>query len=155
MRKKLLLAAVTMILLLSTTVSVSAQNAVTDEYKEAVGKMMTLSGGLSAVDVMLPQMMTAFKMTAPNAPDSFWESFQQKCKTKFTTGIIEIYVPVYAKYFTLDDINQLVAFYQTPIGKKLGDATPKITAEGMQAGQKLGMEIATDLQKELEANGYK
>ena len=156
MRNKLFLAIMTMVILLfSTTISVSAQNTVTPEYKEAINKMMKLSGALAVVDVMVPQMTKAFKPLAPNAPDSFWETFEKTCKTKFLTGMIEIYAPLYVKYFTLDDINELIAFYQTPIGKKLGDVTPKITAEGMQAGQKLGMEIAGDLQKEIEAGGYK
>ena len=57
------------------------------------------------------------------------------------------------KYLTLDDLKKIVAFYESPVGKKLGASTPAMMAEGMQIGQKLGMEIATELQQELQAQG--
>lgn len=155
MRKTLTLAIVAMVtLLFSATISVSAQNTVNDEYKEAIGKMLKLSGATSALDMTLPQIVTMMKQAAPNAPDSLWDGFMTKMKTKFTDKIVEFYIPIYEKYLSLDDINQLIAFYETPIGKKLGEATPKITLEGMKIGQQLGMEIATELQNELKAGGY-
>ena len=54
---------------------------------------------------------------------------------------------------SLDDLKKIVAFYESPVGKKLGASTPAMMAEGMQIGQKLGMEIATELQQELQAQG--
>jgi len=50
-------------------------------------------------------------------------------------------------------LKKIVAFYESPVGKKLGASTPAMMAEGMQIGQKLGMEIATELQQELQAQG--
>ena len=63
--------------------------------------------------------------------------------------------PVYQKYLTLDDLKKIVAFYETPVGKKLGVSTPAMMTEGMQIGQQLGMEIANELQKDLDAQGNK
>lgn len=63
----------------------------------------------------------------------------------------ELYIPIYQKYLTIDDLKQIIAFYESPVGKKLASVTPAMTAEGMQLGQQLGMEIATQIQKELKA----
>ena len=155
MRNKLFLAILTtVILLFSTSISVSAQNAVNNEYKEAIGEMLKLSGSMAAMDQIVPQMITMVKQTVSSVPDSFWDGFVTKYKSKLVDKVVELYTPIYAKYYSLDDMKQLIAFYQTPIGKKLGETTPKIMIEGMQIGQKIGMEIATELQNELKAGGY-
>ncbi|MFA5059573.1 MAG: DUF2059 domain-containing protein [Candidatus Omnitrophota bacterium] len=47
--------------------------------------------------------------------------------------IIERLVPVYDKYFTEDELKGLIAFYQSPLGKKLLRTTPMIMQDGMAA----------------------
>ena len=58
-------------------------------------------------------------------------------------------------HLTLDDLKKIVAFYESPVGKKLGAVTPAITMERMTAGQQLGMELVTLIQRELDAHGNK
>ena len=52
-------------------------------------------------------------------------------------------------------IKQIVAFYESPVRKKLAAATSSMTSEGMQAGQQLGMEIARAMMQEMQQLGYK
>lgn len=104
---------------------------------------------------MVPQMIAMLKQQSPSASASFWDGFQKKWEGKFGNKLAELYAPVYQKYLTLDDLKKIVAFYESPVGKKLGASTPAMMAEGMQIGQKLGMEIATELQQELQAQGNK
>ena len=42
-------------------------------------------------------------------------------------------VPVYEKYFSEEELKNLTAFYQSPLGRKLLMATPVIVEESMQA----------------------
>lgn len=157
MRNKFFLAIMTTVILLFSAASLASAQNVGDgdkEYKDALGKMMKSSGATAAIDVMIPQIVEMMKQTAPNAPQSLWDSFVEKCKSKFGDKLVELYVPIYKKYMTLDDLNQLIAFYETPIGKKMSTTSPKIMVEGMQIGQKLGMEIANELQTELKSKGY-
>lgn len=155
MKRSLFLVALSMIMLFAATF-VSAQNADANKaYKEELAKMMKASGALTAAQDMVPQIVNMMKQSAPTVDDSFWESFATKWKAKFADKMVELYVPIYQKYLTLEDLKKIVAFYETPAGKKLGEATPKMTMESMELGQKLGTEIAGELQKELEARGYK
>lgn len=55
--------------------------------------------------------------------------------------------PIYQKHLTLKDI---IAFNDSPVGRKPATATPLITKESMQAEQQLGMEIVADIQKALK-----
>ena len=42
---------------------------------------------------------------------------------------------IYSTKFTLAEINELIAFYKTPIGKKMAKLVPELTAEGAALGQ--------------------
>lgn len=151
MRKGLFLVAVSMIMLFATVTSVYAQSDNNNEYRATLEKMMNLSGALEVSKTMVPQMVSMMKQASPGTADAFWDDFAAKWKTKFADRMVELYVPIYQKYLTIDDLKDLIAFYETPIGKKLAEATPKMTVEGMQLGQKIGMEMATELQNELKA----
>ena len=151
MRKGLFLTAVSMIMLFATVTSVYAQSDNDNEYRATLEKMMNLSGALEVSKTMVPQMVSMMKQASPGTADAFWDDFAAKWKTKFADRMVDLYVPIYQKYLTIDDLKDLIAFYETPIGKKLAEATPKMTVEGMQLGQKIGMEMATELQNELKA----
>jgi uncharacterized protein len=50
--------------------------------------------------------------------------------------IVEM-VPLYANNYTTEEIRQLTAFYQSPVGRKMMSLAPKLTAEGMAIGQRV------------------
>lgn len=152
MRKGLLLFVVCTALLCAGATSVSAQE---DVYKEALGKMLKLSGALSVSETMMPQLISIMKQSVPNVPESYWDSFSKKWEQKAGSKLVELYVPIYKKYLSLEDLKKIVEFYESPVGKKLATATPAMTAEGMQLGQKFGMEIVEEMKKDLEGQGYK
>jgi hypothetical protein len=56
---------------------------------------------------------------------------------------------VYARRFTLDELHQIKAFYQTPVGQKMITEQPAIARETMALGQQLGRSIATDIQTRM------
>lgn len=131
-------------------VSTSAQSQ-DDAYKQTLKTMMTTSGAIQTSESLLTQIITMMKQNASGVADSFWNDFAEQYKEKFQNRLTELYAPIYQKYLTIDDLKQIIAFYESPVGKKLASATPAMTAEGMQLGQQLGMEIATQMQKELKA----
>ncbi len=47
---------------------------------------------------------------------------------------VERLYPIYAKYYTPDEVRQITAFYKTPVGTKALSVTPQIISESMQAG---------------------
>ena len=139
MKKSLLSVALCVMTLLIGISPVSAQGQ-NKEYQETLHKMLLLSGGLATVDTMVPQIIGMMKQQSPSV---------------FSDNLVKVYVPIYQKHLTLDDLKKIVAFYESPAGKKLGAVTPAITMEGMTAGQQLGMELVTLIQRELDAHGNK
>jgi hypothetical protein len=69
----------------------------------------------------------------------------------------DIFAPIYAKHFTEDDLDAMIAFYETETGKKLAKKRPKIQNEAMNAGAawgaKTGARIMAELNKVPEDDG--
>jgi len=51
--------------------------------------------------------------------------------------ILDATVPIYAHTFTVAEIEQISAFYQSPVGAKMLAVTPQLMSEGMQVGQRI------------------
>lgn len=66
-------------------------------------------------------------------------------------GLLDQIIPIYDKYFTQAEIKELVAFYQTPIGKKAIAVLPKVVNESMLAGQKWGQSLGPEIDKRVKA----
>jgi hypothetical protein len=65
-------------------------------------------------------------------------------------GLVARMVPVYAKYFTHDDVRALLTFYGSDIGKKTVAVMPMALQEGAQVGQVWANELAPEIKIELE-----
>ncbi len=58
-------------------------------------------------------------------------------------------VVAYAKVFTHEEVKQLTAFYESPIGRRLAEVSPALAQAGMEAGQGWAQELAPRLEAEL------
>ena len=67
--------------------------------------------------------------------------------------LVDLVVPIYAKHFTQADIRGLIAFHQTPLGKKLIDKQPLIMQESMAAGRLWGMRLGQRAMQKIKEKG--
>ena len=63
--------------------------------------------------------------------------------------IVESMAAIYARNFTVDEMQQVISFYRTPIDQKLLDKLPVIFQESVAAGNKFGQAVATELRNRL------
>jgi hypothetical protein len=70
--------------------------------------------------------------------DLFFQRLQVKLRVD---DLLELVIPVYDKYFSLEEIEGLTKFYQTPLGKKAISVLPQVLLESQTAGKKLGQEM--------------
>jgi len=76
----------------------------------------------------------------------FFEKFQSKMGEQ---TVVDLAVPLYDKYFTLEEIKGLVAFYRTPLGHKSVEVVPKLMAEAMQQGNAHGQKVGRACMEEV------
>jgi uncharacterized protein len=62
----------------------------------------------------------------------------------------DVLAGVYASNFSVDELHDLIAFYQTPTGQKLIARQPIIARESMVAGQQFGQELVADLRQQID-----
>lgn len=60
--------------------------------------------------------------------------------------VTEDKIKLYDRYYTQDEINQLIAFYKSPIGRKYVDTTPEITKDIVM---KVLKDYLPDMQKKM------
>ncbi len=66
--------------------------------------------------------------------------------------LIEKLVPIYAKYYSDRDVRQMIAFYKTPLGKKIIRNNPGIAQDSLQQGEQWGRNVlAPELVKRIQA----
>ena len=139
----------------------SAQDSVAaiDPKKEAaIRNMFEVTGMIKimqeTISNMVAQMRPVMMTSLPQGEyreklvDLFFEKFQSKLDLK---KLLELAVPIYAKYYTTEEIGQLTEFYKTPIGKKSLAVTAKTMSEMQAAGGKMGEEIGRQTMMEVLA----
>lgn len=117
-----------------------------EKYKE-IRELMVITNVQQLCQNMLDRMMVNFKDAFLEVPASYWDKLRDKFKVE---KIIDMIIPVYDKYFTQEDIRQLIKFYQTPVGKKIIKVMPSISSETMILGQKWGAEISEEMMNEVK-----
>src|SRR5207244_5021709 len=74
--------------------------------------------------------------------DKLIDIFFIKFHSKFDQqAILDLAVPVYDKYYSDDEVKDLIRLYDTPLGQKMLATLPKVMAELQAAGQKQGEEV--------------
>ena len=68
--------------------------------------------------------------------------------------LITSMIPIYDKYYTTEEINKMIEFYQTPLGKKLIATMPQIMQASIQEGQSWGKEVGEKVYNSLKEKGY-
>lgn len=62
---------------------------------------------------------------------------------------MELSARLYAEHFTEAEIDELIAFYETPLGQKMIAKFPVLTQESMQLGGLWGQQVALDAYNKL------
>lgn len=124
------------------------------EYRETLDRLMLASGASTSLRAQFPLLMQMIKNMLPNVPEEVIQKMEDKFRNLFFERISDFYTPIYKRYFTLEDIKGYIAFYETPLGKKIAMTTPTLNKELMEAGQKVGQNIAQEVLQELKKEGY-
>ena len=143
------------LLTLALLFSISSFGQSNDEYKQTVRTMFKISGSEGAFTSALDQMFTMFKAQYPSVKESTWGDLKKEFDATSMDDLVELLVPIYQKHLTLEDVNGVIAFYNTPAGKKYADKTPLIMQESMQVGQTWGMQIGQKFAEKMAEKGLK
>ncbi|HWI90419.1 MAG TPA: DUF2059 domain-containing protein [Flavisolibacter sp.] len=127
-----------------------AQNTSSPSIAHAKELLVAMGTAKNAKQV-IEMMVASYKQNMPEVPTIFWDEFEKELSMD---ELIDLVAPIYAKYYTDDELVQLTAFYRSPLGQKLTDKLPVITQESFAAGQEWGKKIGEKVVVKLKEKGY-
>lgn len=114
------------------------------------------------IDAMVPSMIEVLKRDRADIPDAVIAKFVPEFRAEMQKGfpqLTEMYARVYAQHFTLQELQDVAKFYDSPVGQKLITETPLILKETLpiaqQWGEKVGQQAAMNAIAKLRKQGVK
>ncbi len=115
------------------------------EYTKVNGEELIIK---SMMYQNINNVLPTLKQIAPNAPKSFWDKV---IKNVPTNKLYESLIPVYQKYLTEEEIQVLIKFYKTPVGKKIVSIQPKVYQDSFVIGEEIGRQYGKKIMKEYKS----
>ena len=125
-----------------------------DAYSNDIRNLLKVNKTKESMEQVIPLMINQFKQLRPDIPANVWSMMEKEIKNEGLDDLLEKMIPIYKKHFTHTEIKELVAFYTSPIGKKLADKTPVMTQESSVIGQEWGQELGAKMAQKLKKQGY-
>ena len=128
--------------------SAMAQN---DPHEKAIIKMLEVQGTAKLFETSLDAMIDLMRDNyADRVPDEFWDEFMEEIRKDGIDELFKMLVPIYKKHYTLEDVNGIIAFYESETGQKMVEKLPVIQQDSMEAGAEWGRIIGTRVAKKIE-----
>ncbi len=113
-----------------------------DAYKKDVMKVIELNGSAAQMKMAKDQIL---KMIPAEKQAAFLVEFDASLPSLY-----DKLVKVYNEVYTKDDIKAILAFYETPIGKKMTAKSGEIAEKSQAAGQEWGMGLQAMMMKYMQ-----
>ena len=122
-----------------------------ESYRDALINMQSAAGTEAVYNMMIVQIFEMYEQEFSSILDAeILDEMKKEFSSSAYDDLTELLIPVYKKYLTEKELNDIAAFYKTPSGKKLAENNPLIVQESMDIGSKWGAEIAEKIISKLE-----
>ena len=120
--------------------------------EKVIRQLLDVTGTVKLSQQMVDQMLASMQTSMPDIPAEFWTKIRACFKAD---EFIALIIPVYDKYYSKEELDGLLAFYQSPLGQKVIATLPEVNRESMAIGQAWGRKqaqaIMTEIDQEREA----
>jgi hypothetical protein len=125
-------------------------------YETEINKLFSLMGvdfsAIASTDLepMIESMIGNLQKEFPDfsIPESFWDKYR---KDPDIESLRSLYVAIYNRHYTREEIAGLIAFYESPLGRKSVQVNPQITQETQAVTQAYFESLIKETVEELIA----
>lgn len=131
------------------------------EKKAAIDELMDITGAERMGEMMgiafIRSMTVSLKRTKPDINPKAFDIIQEEVMKIIREDLIangalrEMTYPLYHKHFSLTEVQEIVRFYKTPVGKKMVKIMPEVTREGMMKGQEFAKTLGPKIEQRILA----
>src|ERR1035437_1540296 len=137
-------------ILVCTTAAVMASdttNSVVESKGQKIKRLMQITGARQIARQSAYQIIGQFREIQPDLPKEFWDEFLSETNLDELFGIA---TSVYDKNFSDEEVSQLIAFYDSPLGRKTTTLLPDLTKQMLDAGQKWGAKVGEKAARKIQ-----
>jgi hypothetical protein len=142
----------------------SAQTAPTAAQVNLARQIITISGEIHALDPLIPSVLqqtyTNFVQQNPDLQKPLVEVMKvlQPEFMKKQDEVTSMMATTYASHFTEAELKEILAFYNTPTGKKMVAELPKVLQQSLSSarewGTKLSEQVVARVREEMKKKGH-
>ncbi len=103
---------------------------------------------LKSIELTIP----AQRSQNPNIPPEFWDRFVSRARADVGL-LVDSLAPVYATRFSKAELEQLLAFYESPVGRHVTAEQPAIAQESQQLGVRWGTRMGAAIAVQMADEG--
>ncbi len=115
--------------------------------KEDVIELLKLKGSAKLRTEIIKKAEVIFTEKFPEIPSDFWNDFKAEVTEE---TFVMLLLPVYEKYYTHEEIKELVRFYKTPVGRKMNKILFELNKDVEIKGREWAVKIARQLLKKIK-----
>ncbi len=119
--------------------------------QEKVKELISLSGTFTLSKKVETELISRYRKKYENVPDSAWKSIEPKINID---ELINEVIDIYGSKFTEKEIDQLLIFYKSDIGKKVIQNSPNIMTQIQTSSSNWGTKVINLINSDLEKMGY-
>jgi hypothetical protein len=147
----IMLTRILVVVVVASCVAQPARSEVSPEKETAIHTLMAHTGAADVGVQLGTAMIGQIKPLFPKVPQELWDELATEFDPAEATQLI---VPVYDRNFTLDELNELIAFYETALGKKIVRVLPVIVRDSMAITQQWSQQKTQEVMERLAKRGY-
>jgi hypothetical protein len=151
----------TLCLLTSLSIPLAHADALTQAKAQDIKQLMQITGSGNLARqyaaAISQQMFAGLKAARPDIPERALTVMNTTLLAFFSEkmnapgGLMDQIVPIYDKNFSQQEIRDVIAFYNTPTGKKVIQVLPVVLRQSIEAGQKWGQTMGPEIQARVVA----
>jgi hypothetical protein len=124
------------------------------EKEDNIRHLLELVSPPDRVNQLLDNVLNLMKRAMPQVPEKIWQEVIAELHLD-ANKVLQIYVPIYDRHYTNQEIKQLIALYESPLGRKVVRNSDLIELEATRRGEAIGQELIKLIQEKLRSKGYR
>jgi hypothetical protein len=116
-----------------------------------IKRLLVLSGSTNNAKIGIEGVINSLKKNTNinNLPEGFWDELTKEIDYE---ELINIYVPIYEKNYSHQEITDMIVFYESTTGKKMLEKTPLILEESMNLSREWGKKLSYKIYEKIKKN---
>ena len=120
------------------------------EYAKTLNMLFDVSGSTELYNMTIKQILAILREQHPDISEAKWAAIEKEFTDISLNELTVMLMPVYKKYLTIDDLKEIIKFYNTPIGRKYSKNLLPLTQDAMAVGTEWGRKIGQKFSERID-----